>query len=195
MQLKIGVTGGIGSGKSLVVNTLEHLGGVVYHADARAKELVLRSDIRAQIIRLLGHEAYLSDGAYNRKYVASIVFSNSEKMKALNAIIHPAVFEDLDIFCHAHPLHTIVYESALMVETSHTHLFDIIILVTAPLDTRIERVMVRDHITREEVLHRMDNQWNDEQKRPFADYIIENISKEKTIQQTQEIWNKLHPNS
>ena len=134
--MKIGVTGGIGSGKSLVVNELERLGALVYHADKKAKELVYLPEVKAQILKLFGDLAFEND-IYNTKYIASIVFEDNIKLQALNAIIHPAVFRDLDKFCQENLGKTIVYESALMVETGHTHLFDIVVLVTAPLELRI----------------------------------------------------------
>ena len=186
--MKIGVTGGIGSGKSLVVNELERLGALVYHADKKAKELVYLPEVKEQILNLLGTKAFEND-MYNIRYVASIVFEDKEKLQELNAIIHPAVFNDLEWFCHQNLGKTIVYESALMMETGHTHLFEKVILVTAPLDMRIQRVMSRDHVDRDSVLKRMDKQWPDEKKREFADIIIENVDKQETLMKVRELWN------
>ena len=185
--MKIGVTGGLGSGKSLVVNELERLGALVYHADKKAKELVYLPEVKEQIVNLLGIKAFEND-MYNTRYVASIVFEDKEKLLALNAIIHPAVFRDLDKFCHENLGKIIVYESALMMETGHTHLFEKVILVTAPLEMRIERVMSRDHVDRDSVLKRMDKQWPDEKKRELADIIIENIDKQETLMKVRELW-------
>ena len=186
--MKIGVTGGIGSGKSLVVNELERLGALVYHADKKAKELVYLPEVKEQILNLLGTKAFEND-MYNIRYVASIVFEDKEKLQELNAIIHPAVFKDLEWFCHQNLGKTIVYESALMMETGHTHLFEKVILVTAPLDMRIQRVMSRDHVDRDSVLKRMDKHWPDEKKREFADIIIENVDKQETLMKVRELWN------
>ena len=185
--MKIGVTGGIGSGKSLVVNELERLGAMAYHADKKAKDLVYMSEIKEQIIKLLGSKAFEND-IYNTKFVASIVFEDNTKLQALNAIIHPAVFRDLDKFCQENLGKTIVYESALMIETGHTHLFDIVILVTAPLELRIERVMRRDEVDRISVQKRMDRQWSDERKKEFADIIIENVDKGETLRIVRDLW-------
>ena len=185
--MKIGVTGGIGSGKSLVVNELERLGAMAYHADKKAKDLVYMSEIKEQIIKLLGSKAFEND-IYNTKFVASIVFEDNTKLQALNAIIHPAVFRDLDKFCQENLGKTIVYESALMVETGHTHLFDIVVLVTAPLELRIERVMRRDGVDRISVQKRMDRQWSDERKKEFADIIIENVDKGETLRIVRDLW-------
>jgi dephospho-CoA kinase len=186
--MKIGVTGGIGSGKSLVVNELERLGALVYHADKKAKELVYLPEVKEQILNLLGTKAFEND-MYNIRYVASIVFEDKEKLQELNAIIHPAVFKDLEWFCHQNLGKTIVYESALMMETGHTHLFEKVILVTAPLDMRIQRVMSRDHVDRDSVLKRTDKQWPDEKKKEFADIIIENVDKQETLMKVRELWN------
>ena len=185
--MKIGVTGGIGSGKSLVVNELERLGALVYHADKKAKELVYLPEVKAQILKLFGDLAFEND-IYNTKYIASIVFEDNTKLQALNAIIHPAVFRDLDKFCQENLGKTIVYESALMIETGHTHLFDIVILVTASLELRIERVMRRDEVDRISVQKRMDRQWSDERKKEFVDIIIENADKVETLRIVRDLW-------
>jgi dephospho-CoA kinase len=191
--MKIGVTGGIGSGKSLLVSELERLGAVVYHADKKAKELVYLPEVKESIIKLFGEKAFEND-TYNTKYIASIVFEDAIKLQALNSIIHPAVFKDLDRFCHQNEGKTIVYESALMMETGHTHLFDKVILVTAPLSLRIERVMARDGVDRNAVLKRIEKQWSDEKKRDLADIIIENIDKEETLIKVRLLWdNKFNP--
>lgn len=185
--MKIGVTGGIGSGKSLVVSELERLGAVVYHADKMAKELVYIPEVKASIVETFGDKAF-ENGKYNTKYIASIVFDDTAKLQALNSIIHPAVFRDLDIFCKKYSDKIIVYESALLIETGHAHLFDIVILVTAPLNIRIERVMARDGIERDAVLKRIEKQWTDEKKKLNADIVIENICKEDTLALVRELW-------
>ncbi|MCE2962404.1 MAG: dephospho-CoA kinase [Chitinophagales bacterium] len=185
--MKIGVTGGIGSGKSLVVNELERLGAVVYRADKKAKELVYLPEVKEQILKKFGSMAFEND-LYNTKYIASIVFEDSTKLHALNAIVHPAVFKDLDKFCIENKGKTIVYESALMMETGHTHLFDKVILVTAPLELRIERVMARDKVDKAAVVKRIEKQWTDEKKRELADIIVVNINKEETLMKVRELW-------
>ncbi|MFN9320046.1 MAG: dephospho-CoA kinase, partial [Chitinophagales bacterium] len=104
------------------------------------------------------------------------------------AIVHPAVFKDLDKFCIENKGKTIVYESALMMETGHTHLFDKVILVTAPLELRIERVMARDKVDKAAVVKRIEKQWTDEKKRELADIIVVNINKEETLMKVRELW-------
>jgi dephospho-CoA kinase len=185
--MKIGITGGIGSGKSLIVNELERLGARVYRADVQAKDLVYFPSLRTKITDIFGEKAYI-DNRYNTEYIASIVFNDDVMLAKLNSVIHPAVFEDLDKFFNYFSNETIVYESALMIETGHTHLFDKIILVTAPLEVRIERVMLRDHSDRMAVLNRIKKQWTDEEKAKFADIIIENIDKKTTIDLVGKLW-------
>jgi dephospho-CoA kinase len=185
--MNIGVTGGIGSGKSLVVNELERLGAAVYHADKKAKELVYLPEVKEQILKKFGSMAF-ENNLYNTKYIASIVFEDSTKLQALNAIVHPAVFKDLDKFCIENKGKTIVYESALMMETGHTHLFDKVILVTAPLELRIERVIARDKVDKAAVVKRIEKQWTDEKKRELADIIVVNINKEETLMKVRELW-------
>jgi dephospho-CoA kinase len=144
-------------------------------------------EVKESIIKLFGEKAF-ENNVYNTKYIASIVFEDAIKLQALNSIIHPAVFKDLDRFCHQNEGKTIVYESALMMETGHTHLFDKVILVTAPLSLRIERVMARDGVDRNAVLKRIEKQWSDEKKRDLADIIIENIDKEETLNKVRLLW-------
>jgi dephospho-CoA kinase len=186
--MKIGVTGGIGSGKSYVVEVFKSLGAQVYHADQRAKELICLPEIKSKIIDAFGPESFSNDD-YNKTYISKIVFEDRSKLDLLNSIIHPAVFADFDLFCKGNTHSIIVYESALMVETKHTDLFDKVVLVTAPIELRIERVMHRDQISREEVLKRMTFQSSDSEKMVFADFVIENTDKEKTKSAIEQIWN------
>ena len=185
--MKIGVTGGIGSGKSYVVEVFRNLGARVYLADQRAKELINQLEVKSKIIASFGAESFSND-SYNRAFISKIVFEDRSKLDLLNSIIHPAVFADFDLFCKQNSHSIIVYESALMVETKHTYLFDKIVLVTAPLELRIERVMHRDQITREEVLKRMAFQSSDSEKMVFADFVIENTDKDKTKSAIEQIW-------
>lgn len=185
--MKIGVTGGIGSGKSYVVEVFRNLGAHVYLADQRAKELIHQLEVKSKIIAFFGEDSY-SNGSYNRAFISKIVFEDRSKLDLLNSIIHPAVFADFDLFCKQNSRSIIVYESALMVETKHTYLFDRIVLVTAPLELRIKRVMHRDQLTREEVLKRMAFQSSDSEKMIFADFVIENTDKDKTKSAILQIW-------
>lgn len=189
--MKLGITGGIGSGKTTVVNMFLQKGALVYHSDLRAKELIATlPQIRQDIIKIFGEQAYLGD-VYNAKFIASIVFNNKYLLNCLNNITHPAVLEDFKSFCKLHPHNTIVYESALMIETGHYQIFDRVILVTAPLDIKIERILKRDASTVELVKKRIENQMSDDIKKRYANFIIENINLLDTQHQVDKIWNDL----
>ncbi len=176
----VGLTGGIGSGKSFVASIFEKLGVPVYNSDVRAKFIMHHDNsVKQQIINLLGNEAYINDNL-NRSWIAAQVFTNKNKLKALNAIVHPAVAADVKAWYTSQNSSFVLQESALLFENGTAAQFDKIILVTAPLETRIQRVLQRDDTTEKVVLNRMNNQWSDAQKIPLADYIIDNIDKADT---------------
>lgn len=170
----VGLTGGIGSGKTTVAGFFEELGIPVYIADEAGKELMKSSAaVRSQIIALLGKEAYL-DAEPNRKYIASRVFNSAEKLKKLNNIIHPAVNEHFENWKQEKKAPYIIYEAAILFETGGYKNCDEVILVTAPLEKRIERLQKRDQSSAEEIEARMRHQWTDDQKRKYADFEILN---------------------
>lgn len=173
----IGITGGIGSGKSTVVKMFKELGIPAYVADSRAKELMLESEsLKKNIMNLLGSESYKNDKP-DRKYIAQEVFKDREKLAGLNAIIHPAVHADLKEWLkgieHESPPYCI-YEAAILFESGSQGICDKVILVTAPVEKRIERVMLRDKTSRHRIRERMEHQWSDEEKRKLADIVLEN---------------------
>ena len=186
----IGLTGGIGSGKSTVAEVFMTLGIPVYESDARAKLIMAdNSGIRQQIIDLLGLEAYQHD-ELNRSWIASQVFSDRDKLEKLNAIVHPAVYEDLKVWASEESQSGapyVIQESAILFEENLTSRLKAIILVVADVETRIDRVMDRDQITREKVEERMMHQWTDEIKIPLSDYIIFNDKDRSVINQAIDI--------
>lgn len=181
---KVGITGGIGSGKSTVCKIFEVLGVPVYYADSRAKSLMNEHvEVRNAIIDLLGEQAY-QDGILDRKYIASIVFKDKEKLAALNAIVHPAVHKDAADWFASHQDHPYaMQEAALLVENGSYKKFDFLISVSAPQALRIERVMKRDAVSEEEVMKRIKNQLPQEDKDAVADFIIYNDGSASLIQQ------------
>ncbi len=187
----IGLTGGIGSGKSTIAEIFRTLHVPVYDSDERAKSLMNTSpELRENIQRLFGQEAYTPDQEINRAYVASRVFKDTELLKQLNALVHPAVFQDLVTWAQkpeqmAAPY--LVQESAILFEAALNSRFTAVVLVIAPMEVRIERVMQRDHVSHEAVVDRMRNQWPDEQKLPYADYIIYNDGSRSLISQVTDI--------
>ncbi|AQX09136.1 dephospho-CoA kinase [Elizabethkingia ursingii] len=177
MHKIIGLTGGIGSGKTTVARFIEEMGYPVYNSDTRAKDLVNESDdLKAAIIQLLGPEAYDENGLYDRKYVGSVVFSNDELLKQLNAIIHPAVNKDFHDWVKRQSREIIFKETALLFELKLNLQCDKSLLVTADESIRIKRVMDRDSKTYREVEKVIDNQMPERKKIRLADYVIENNS-------------------
>ena len=166
--MKVGITGGIGSGKSFVCRRLEARGVEVYDCDAAAKRLIRTSpDIRRQFTELLGEEAY-ENGVLNKAVVARFLLESEANAQAIDAVVHPAVFRDFaeSGMCWM--------ESAILYESGAFRLVDRVIVVTAPEEVRIHRVMQRDGITREKVLQWMQRQWPQEEVRCRADYEIVN---------------------
>lgn len=187
----IGLTGGIGSGKSTVAAMFGELGVPVYIADNRARELVDSSKIiRQEISTLLGEQAYMHD-RLDREYVAQRVFSDKELLAALNAIIHPRVRDNFRDWKYYQSGPYCIMEAAILFENGGYRQCDLTILVTAPQDLRIRRVMERDRLSKKDVLARMDNQWPDEKKLELADFVIENTDLEKTRKRVLELHREL----
>lgn len=181
----IGLTGGIGSGKTTVAKIFGELQVPVYIADESAKRLMNDSEkVKKAVIALLGQEAYES-GRLNRKYIASVVFNSEEKLRDLNAIIHPAVARDFKEWLQKQSAAYVLYEAAILMESERHSSFDKIILVTAPYELRIKRLKERDQSSREEIEARMKHQWSDDKKRTYADYEIVNTDLASTREQVK----------
>lgn len=185
-MLKIGLTGGIGSGKTTVARMFESLGVPVYYADDRARHLQNEDPIRSQISKLFGEQVY-SENKLQRQVLAQIVFNDANKLAALNAIVHPAVQLDFSRWLSEQTSRYILKEAAIIFEMGSHKQYDKVILVTAPEKTRIERVTQRDHVDTEAVLARMSKQMSDEEKIPLADYLIHNTSLEATKQRVLDL--------
>ncbi len=185
---KVGLTGGIGSGKTTVARVFEMFEVPVYYADIRARELTNKHpEIVRQVKGMFGSYIYVN-GCLDRKKVAGFVFSDAKLLSKLNSIIHPVVKSDFNLWCDEHhqcPI--VVQEAAILFENGNYQLFDKMVLVTAPMELRVQRVMNRDQVNREEVLVRMKNQWVDEMKEPLADYLIKCDEKNLVIKQVIEI--------
>ncbi|MDP2176418.1 MAG: dephospho-CoA kinase [Bacteroidota bacterium] len=191
-MLKLGITGGIGSGKTTVCKIFEHLNVPIYYADERAKWLVNNhQNLKKDIIHHFGETSFI-DGKYNRAYIADIVFKDKEKLNLLNQAIHPYVFEDWNKFCFLNsekPL--IIKEAAIMLETESKNTVDKIALVYSPIELRIERIKKRDRLDENQILKRMDMQMSDEEKMQLADYIIYNDLQHSLIDQVNDLYHKL----
>lgn len=186
----VGLTGGIGSGKSTVANVFKFLGIPCYSSDDRAKMLYDVPAIKNQVIDVFGEDVY-KNNRLNRAYLADQVFADREKLNVLNGIIHPAVQEDFETWKLQQNAPYILKEAAILFESGSYKNCDRVILVTAPIETRIERVITRDSSTRQAVLDRIAKQWPDEQKIPLADFIIQNDGNHSIIKQVVSIDEKL----
>lgn len=187
----VGLTGGIGSGKTIVSKLFEMFGAKVFYSDECAKSLYFKREIKEQIVRLLGKEAYLNDDTINKKHISNTIFSNTELLAKLNNIIHPAVAEEFRQFVNNHKGALVIKESALLFETGLFKQLNKTILVTAPFDLRVARIMERDHLSKDQVLLKMKSQMSDEEKIKLADFIINNNEKDFLITQSLAIFNQL----
>ncbi len=190
-MLRIGLTGGIGSGKSTAARVFEVLGIPVYYADEAARRMMNEDEeLKQQIIQLFGEEAYAGN-KLNRSYISSVVFNDKEKLNQLNALVHPATIRDGETWMKKQNTAYAIKEAALIFESStHEHL-DYVIGVSAPQPLRILRVMQRDNVSREEVLRRMQNQIGEEIKMKLCDFIIYNDEQQLVIPQVIELHERL----
>lgn len=188
----IGLTGGIGSGKSTVGKILESLGIPVYNADNQAKYLMNHNEsLKRKIIQLLGTNAYTSEGL-NRKWIATQVFENEEKLEKLNQLVHPAVAEDFSQWALKQKALYVVREAAILLESNSYHDCDAIILVTADETIRIERVKQRNHWSEAEIRNRMQHQMPEKDKEKYCKYIITNNGyEEELIEKVKLIHNQI----
>lgn len=175
MTKKVGITGGIGTGKSFVSKIFKTLGVPFYDADLQAKIIMSESDsIRNDLVGAFGNEVYDQHGILNRKLLASKVFNNQEQLTVLNNIVHPVVIEAANKWADLQTTAYSLKEAALIFESSSYKSLDFTIVVTAPLELRIARVMERDAVTREEVMRRISKQMPEDEKIKMADFIIIN---------------------
>lgn len=173
----IGLTGGIGTGKTTVAEIFKNKGYGVYNSDQRAKELMTEdTELKHQIIQLLGEESYLPNDELNRKFIAQKIFSNKELLKKQNALVHPAVAKDFLLWKEKQNKEFCIKEAAILFESGSYKQFDKVILVSAPLEIRIKRVKERDSASEEEIRKRIENQANQEELEKLADFVIENQS-------------------
>lgn len=170
----IGLTGGIGSGKTTIANFFKEKGVPVYISDDEAKKVMQSIEIIDKIKSAFG-ETLFENNVLNRAKLAEIVFNNADKLAQLNAIVHPAVKKDFENWLQQHKNDQfVVYEAAILFESGRYKECDYIVTVTAPIEVRIERVIKRDNTTREQVLSRMEMQWNDEKRISLSNFVINN---------------------
>lgn len=187
-MLKIGITGGIGTGKTTVCRVFETLGIPVFDADTESKLIVQRDEsVVKQVKAIFGEDVY-PNGLLDRKKLADIVFNNPEKLALLNSITHPAVFQKFGTWASVqHDVPYVIKEAALIYEAGGDAHLDKVIVVNAPQELRIQRIMLRNHAGEEEVRARMKYQWTEEEKLKRADFIIYNDGEQLIIPQVLRI--------
>lgn len=194
-MLKVGITGGIGTGKSFVADIFSILGIPVYEADRRAKELTEENPrLKKQIVDLLGTQAYTPEGKYNRIYISQLIFKDADLKRALEALIHPEVLNDGKDWFKRQEEQGYPYclkEAALLYESGSDRELDKIIVVDAPLELRIRRLIKRDRLSEEEIMSRVGQQWDQEIKKEKADFIILNDGLHPVIPQVLGIHHQL----
>ena len=184
---RIGITGGIGAGKSLVAEIIKAMGYPVYNSDERAKELTdSNPKIKEGLIHLFGEEIYQND-TLNKFALAQAIFSDESLREKVNALIHPIVREDFNLWALAQNNALVFNESAILFETGSFKNFDAIILVYAPIELRIKRIMKRDNCSENEVLKRMNSQFSDEEKYQLTEFRVLNDEQTPLLEQVEQI--------
>ncbi|MFD2557255.1 dephospho-CoA kinase [Sphingobacterium tabacisoli] len=175
MGIKVGITGGIGSGKSYISRIFKAMGVPFYDADKEAKQLMNHDpDIHKGLVNAFGTEVYQADGVLDRKWLAEQVFNNNDKLEILNSIVHPLVIRHGEMWALRQTAAYSLKEAALLIESGSYKSLDCLILVSAPEELRIERVMHRDAVSRAEVQGRIDKQMPESEKEKYADFIVHN---------------------
>lgn len=194
MTLKVGLTGGIGSGKSTVAKIFDVLGVPIYYADNKARQLMNQDgSLKEKLIDVFGQEIY-SNGQLNNTTLAKKVFNNPELLDKLNSIVHPAVIKDAEEWIQQQTAPYIIKEAALFFESGSDGGMDYIIGVYAPKDLRINRIIERDHISSSEIEKRMQRQIDEDIKMKLCDFVIINDEKSMIIPQVLELHKKLTKN-
>lgn len=187
----IGLTGGIGSGKTTVLQFFKELGAAVFIADIEAKKIMVEdAELKSQIKNLFGAEAYINN-ELNRKLIASVVFNDASKLKELNALVHPKIREYFNRFKATSTSKIIIYEAAILFESGSNEICDYVITVTANFEEKLERVMQRDSVTKEEILSRMQHQMDDESRIKKSSIVIKNNKLKDTKQQVVSVYEML----
>ena len=194
-MIVIGLTGGIGSGKSTVLKMFQEFGAATYIADIEAKKLMnTNKELVLQVKGVFGEKAYLNN-ELNRKYIAEIVFSDKAKLAMLNKLVHPKVQEHFKDFIKKSTAEIVIYESAILFESGSNTFCDFIITVTANFEDKITRIIKRDGVSKKQILDRMEHQLNDEIKIKNSNFVIKNKTFEDTKQQILTIYNLMKASS
>ncbi len=193
-MLRVGLTGGIGSGKTTVAKIFEVLGIPVYYADDSAKHLMHTDQaLKAAILKNFGEESYSGSGI-NRQYLSDIIFNDPEKLQLLNSLVHPVTLKDAEEWMQQQHAVYAIKEAALIFEAGAQKNLDLVIGVTAPQKLRIERIMERDKLQEPAILKRISRQMNEEEKMRLCDFVVENDEEQLLIPQVVGIHQKLLEN-
>ena len=188
---KVGITGGIGSGKSTVCRMLVERGIALYDADSRAKELMSSSEaLRKALIENFGAETFTTEGL-NRAYLAERVFNDKQQLHLLNSLVHPAVIADFEAWAEGQEGHYVLFESAILFEAGLESRVDAVVAVMAPEALRVERVMARDGHSAEQVMARIKNQMSDDERSDRAKYSIVNVDIEELEEDVEQLHRRL----
>jgi dephospho-CoA kinase len=191
MVLSVGLTGGIGSGKTTVAHVFETLGIPVYYADTEAKRIMNEdADLKDAIIKNFGSASY-KNSELDRAYLSQIVFNDSYKLDVLNSLVHPATIRDADLWMKNQNSPYVIKEAALLFESGAAGHLDYVIGVYAPSEMRIKRVMQRDGVSREEILKRIKSQMDENIKMKLCDFVITNDESELVVSQVLKIHEQL----
>ena len=190
-MIKIGITGGIGSGKTLISSVIEHIGYPVFYSDIEAK-IILEKDqnVKSEMLELFGEDIYILN-KLNRKLLSNLLFSNKSLIEKVNSIVHPQVRLKFDQWSKSKTSTIVFNEAAILFETEAYKKFDASILVVAPQEVRLERVMLRDGLSKEQIISRINNQWLDEDKINLATYVISNDGSEPILYQIENVIDQL----
>ena len=190
-MIRIGITGGMGAGKSVISEMMRCLGIPVYDADIASKKILnSNTKVKTQLIELLSEEIF-SNGQLNRPLMAQLIFNNNELLLKTNAIIHPAVFDDFIAWSEAQNKEVVACETAILFESGMVSYFDSILMVSAPLEIRIERCLKRNNFTREQVLERIAKQMDESKKIELSDFVIDNDNRKALYPQLKNFHNNL----
>lgn len=186
---KIGITGGIGSGKSVIARIFTALGYKVYDCDSAASRLMLCDEgLKTALVRLLGNETYTADGRLNKKWLAQVLFNEPSKRQSINETVHPVVIKDFLDWCERHSSERLLFvESAILVESGLINHVDKSIMVSAPVEERVGRILKRDKMTYDEAMARIGSQLDDAEKSKLCDFIVDNSTQSRVLPQIMRI--------
>lgn len=191
-MLKIGLTGNIGSGKTLIAKIFSTFGAAVFNSDDEAKLIMKEERVQKLLIERFGIHILNEENIIDRKLLAQLLFNDKDALNFANNLIHPLVRQNFKDFCIKHANSPCcIYEAAIIIETGYYKNLDRVILVTAPEKLRIQRIVDRDKINEALVKQRMENQWSEDEKIPFADFIIVNDGSKPLVKQCVDVFNKI----